>query len=86
VFRQDEVVIGRVPGNDIVLDRDNVARRHAMIAVRADGTAVAVDLNSTNGTWLNGDKLGGPTPMHVGDKLYVGDFIVMLEHEPERAD
>jgi pSer/pThr/pTyr-binding forkhead associated (FHA) protein len=34
---------------------------------------VIEDLNSTNGTYLNGDLLDGPQPLHAGDRIRIGD-------------
>src|SRR5450432_735297 len=66
VFNKPEVTIGRVQGNDIVLPKGNVSKRHARIVLK-DGKFIIVDLKSTNGTYVNGRK------------IYVGDFIIGVD-------
>lgn len=62
------MTIGRAADNLIVIDRPGVSRYHAEI--RLDGGQYLVaDLGSTNGTWLNGQRLGGPHPIQHGDIL-----------------
>jgi len=77
-FDKDEVTIGRVPGNDIVLERTNVSKRHSRV-VRQDGRFFIVDLKSTNGTYLNGRRITTPSVIRPGDKIFVGDFVLLVE-------
>src|SRR3984885_9960686 len=83
VFNKPEVTIGRVQGNDIVLPKGNVSKRHARIVLK-DGKFIIVDLKSTNGTYVNGRKITSPLVVKAGDKIYIGDFIITLE-EPAGA-
>lgn len=76
-FDKDEVTVGRVRGNDIVLAKGNVSKRHCRLLVR-DGETVVEDLRSTNGTYVNGRKISEPTPVGLSDKIFVGDFIIRL--------
>ena len=55
-FDKAEVSIGRVQGNDIVLAKGNISKRHARIALK-DGHLVVLDLKSTNGIHLDGVRL-----------------------------
>jgi hypothetical protein len=67
-----EVIIGRADDANIVLDSTSVSRHHACL--RRDGNTVMVeDLQSTNGTEVNGDRLTGPAGLHVGDSLRLGE-------------
>src|SRR5881275_2720396 len=77
-FDKDEVTIGRVPGNDVVLPKGNVSKRHSRV-VRQDGRFFVVDLKSTNGTYLNGRRITTPSVIRPGDKIYVGDFVVVVD-------
>ncbi len=77
-FDQSEVTIGRVQGNDIILPKGNVSKRHSRIVLK-DGRFIVVDLKSTNGTYVNGRKITSPLVVKPGDKIYIGDFILSVE-------
>lgn len=79
-FDKEEISIGRVTGNDIVLPKGNVSKRHSRIA-RKDGVLEVSDLKSTNGTYVNGRKIADPVHVTGADKIYVGDFMIILEGE-----
>ncbi len=66
--------IGREPGNDLVLDGGNVSRHHAIIRVQDNGEYWLADLGSSNGTFLDGRCLLGPTLLHYGARVRIGDF------------
>ncbi|MCX6393760.1 MAG: FHA domain-containing protein [Solirubrobacterales bacterium] len=57
---------------EIRLEDQFASSRHARI-IRQGSTLVLEDLDSTNGTWLNDSQLGGPTPLHAGDRIRIGD-------------
>jgi pilus assembly protein CpaF len=80
-FEEPEVTIGRVPGNDVVLPKGNVSKRHSRIVLK-DSRFIVVDLKSTNGTYVNGRKITSPLVVKEGDKIYIGDFILTLEGDP----
>jgi pilus assembly protein CpaF len=81
-FDKDEVTVGRVRGNDIVLPKGNVSKHHCRLIVRGDDISVE-DLRSTNGTYVNGRKIVEPTAVTTTDKLFVGDFIIrVISSEP----
>src|ERR687898_1369155 len=77
-FTEPEVTIGRVPGNDVVLPKGNVSKRHSRIVLK-DNRFIVVDLKSTNGTYVNGRKITSPLVVKEGDKIYIGDFVLTLE-------
>ena len=79
-FDKDEISIGRVTGNDIVLPKGNVSKRHSKI-VRREGVLEVSDLKSTNGTYVNGRKIADPVHVTGADKVYVGDFMIIFEGE-----
>ncbi len=54
-FFKSEITIGRVQGNDIVLPKQNVSKRHSRIVVKS-GKFVITDLKSTNGTYVMVEK------------------------------
>ena len=57
---------------EIKLDDPFASSRHAKIT-RQGRTLVIEDLGSTNGTYLNGEALTGPQPLHDGDRIRIGD-------------
>jgi hypothetical protein len=67
----DPVTLGR--GNvELKLGDSFASSRHAQIT-RQGRTVVIEDLGSTNGTYLNDEPLGGPQPLHDGDRIRIGD-------------
>lgn len=85
VFNKAEVTFGRVQGNDIVLPKGNVSKRHARIVLK-DGKFIIVDLKSTNGTYVNGRKITSPLVVKDSDKIYIGDFIVGVDENASESD
>ena len=83
-FSTPEVTIGRMKGNDIVLPKGNVSKRHSRIFLR-DGQFSIIDLGSTNGTYVNGRKITGEQSITDSDKVYIGDFILQVVVELEAA-
>jgi hypothetical protein len=65
-------VLGRGDQAEIRLEDPFASSQHARI-VRQGGVMVLEDLGSTNGTYLNEEVLGGPTPLHAGDRVRIGD-------------
>jgi len=65
--------IGRHPECAITLNVERVSRRHARIDRGGDGRLQVTDLGSTNGTYLNGERLSGPAELVHGDVLHIGD-------------
>ena len=77
-FESEEITIGRVDENDICLPKGNISKKHTRIVVK-DGKIIVLDLKSTNGTYVNGNKLAGPQVISADDKVYIGDFILNVE-------
>ena len=70
-----ELIVGRAATCTISVPDDTFASQlHARVHV-ADGATWVEDLASTNGTHLNGAKLGAPVQLSVGDRLQVGSTI-----------
>ena len=72
------VVIGRMPGCDVVLADANVSRRHAEIAP-AGGGFVVRDLGSTNGTKVNALRIETERNLNGGDIVSVGNTHIRFE-------
>ena len=72
-------VVGRDAGSGIRLDGDDFASsRHASIEPRADGVWVE-DLGSTNGTFVNGERITARTLVRAGDAVRIGQTELVLE-------
>jgi hypothetical protein len=78
-----EVAIGRQDA-DLVVEDPEVSRRHAVLR-RSGGSVVVEDLDSTNGTFVNGERIRGPIKVGPGDKVRVGRTTLEIEPD-ERAD
>jgi pilus assembly protein CpaF len=76
-FDKAEITIGRVQGNDIVLPKGNISKRHSRIVLK-DGKFIIIDMQSTNGTYVNGKKITSPQVVKGTDKIYIGDFTLQL--------
>jgi len=72
------VIAGRDRHLDIVLDDGEVSRLHCFVGL-VDGEVVVEDLGSTNGTFVNGRRIGRRAPLPVGSLLRVGEHIFRCE-------
>jgi pSer/pThr/pTyr-binding forkhead associated (FHA) protein len=70
--------IGRDVNNAIVVDDSFVSAEHTMLTFRGRAWYVE-DRGSTNGTWLNGQRVEGLVPLGYGDELQVGQVRMRLE-------
>lgn len=77
-FDQEQITIGRIQGNDIVLPKGNISKSHAKIVCK-DEKFIVADLKSTNGTFVNGKKIMAPQVVIDTDKIYIGDFVITLQ-------
>lgn len=78
---RDPLVIGRSQANDITLDDDWVSAQHVRLR-RYNGSWLAEDLGSTNGTRVNGRPLKGAAPVQVGDVLDLGRVKFRVVERP----
>ena len=74
---KDEVTVGRGEDNDIVIPHASVSRAHARLMKR-NGTYNLMDLNSTNGTFVDDRKVNGSTSLANGSRVRFGDVIFIL--------
>jgi pSer/pThr/pTyr-binding forkhead associated (FHA) protein len=70
--------IGRLDDNDIIIDDDTfISSHHARLEVRPEGVWV-VDLKSTNGSFVNGQRLTGERSVRKGDRIQVGSTVLEM--------
>jgi len=74
-FDRPVLTIGREPASSIRVDSLYVSRKHARIE-RQEGDVVLVDLGSSNGTELNGERVKGTARLNPGDVVTVGDVTL----------
>jgi uncharacterized RDD family membrane protein YckC len=76
--------VGRDPSAGIVIDDPEASRRHSSLSL--DGSKVTVeDLGSTNGTFVNGQRLTAPRELGPTDKLRIGTTVFELRVEEDAA-
>ncbi len=76
--------IGREGSDILLLQDDMVSRRHAKVEQR-DDALVLVDLDSTNGTFVNGARLQAPHTLRSGDVVQIGGSSLTVHTEGEKA-
>jgi len=74
----DGALLGRGDRADIRLEDSFASSNHARLVPHGD-VMVVEDLGSTNGTYLNGEPLSGPQPLHPGDRIRIGDSEFSFE-------
>lgn len=70
-------VLGRHPDCSIILDNKTVNRRHTQI-LQVDQGYYLEDLNSTNGTYVNGKRLKGHHHLQENDQINLGDVLAVF--------
>lgn len=75
-----KLIIGRSPDADIVIDNTAISRHHSSIELR-DGMHYLADLNSTNGTMVNGKKITSKVPVTEKDTIHIGKFLLTQSAE-----
>ncbi len=83
-IRVPVVNVGRAEYNDIVLPDDSVSTTHAKLQ-RREGIWVLVDLESTNGTRVDGDRVQGEVPLAPGALIRFGDVKTIFEPTDDSA-
>jgi predicted component of type VI protein secretion system len=81
---KSEITIGRESTNDIVINDAEVSRKHARMLLQPGGYMIE-DLGSTNGTFVNGQRLMGPRSLQVGDVILFGENV-SISYETSRFD
>ena len=72
------------PANAILLADPSVSRTHARVVV-AGTRATLEDAGSTHGTWLDGHRVNGATPLHAGSRIHLGDVVLSVEGPSDEA-
>ena len=73
----DQLIIGRDAASSVAISDAEVSRKHARLNFQG-GKYVIEDLGSTNGTFVNGQRLSGATVLKSGDVVSLGEQIVLM--------
>lgn len=73
----DQLTIGRDSSNGVAINDSEVSRKHSRLSFQG-GKYVIEDLGSTNGTFVNGQRLAGPVVLKAGDVVSLGEQIVLM--------
>ena len=76
--------IGRADYNDLMIPDESVSTSHAKLQ-RREGVWVLVDLDSTNGTFVDGERVKGETPLSPGVTVRFGDISLVFEPTDDAA-
>lgn len=68
--------IGRGQENNIVVNDNKISRVHSQLIQDDNGNISVVDLNSTNGTYVNGKRISAEIHLKAGDELRIGDTVL----------
>ncbi len=76
-LEREELFMGRDLANDITISDPEVSRRHARFIMQEENILLE-DLGSTNGTFLNGERISTPQQLRPGDVVTLGENIVLV--------
>lgn len=79
IYPSQSVRIGRDPGLELQLNSSPVSYLHATIRSDENANLIIEDLNSTNGTTVNGCPVTSPMPVNVGDSIDVGGVALRID-------
>ena len=74
----DEFLIGRGEDCDLCLHDPEISRHHSLIRTRGNETAIS-DLGSSNGTFINGNRLLSQAKLRTGDEIVLGPFRYIVD-------
>ena len=80
-WEQPVLSVGRDPQNELVIDHKLASRRHARFEKDEVGFYIR-DLESTNGTFLNGQRISGSQLLRNNDEVWIGDTVIVFR-DPE---
>lgn len=78
-----DITVGRTPGNELCVPSGSLSKRHARFVCR-EGKVIVVDLKSTNGTFVNGQRISTPRVLSPSDKVHIGDMTFEIVLDPPK--
>src|SRR5262249_45031658 len=82
--RPPQAILGRARGNTLRIPSSEVSRQHCRLIMQ-DGVVTVEDLDSVNGTYLNGKRLKQAEVVRPGDRLELGPVCFLVEYELTQA-
>lgn len=75
IMTSPTISIGRKSSCDVIIGDVKSSREHCQVSVDGDGYIIK-DMNSRNGTYLNGEKMEGQTGLYAGDRIRIGTTVM----------
>lgn len=75
--------LGSLPNNDVIINEDTVSRTHATLHYRGEGDIILTDLNSLNGSRVNGNRVQQPMSIQDGDTVALGHWTAIFQRTQE---
>ena len=79
-FESEQMLFGRSDDCDVFLDHNHISKEHFRLKL-LEGKCVLIDLGSTNGTFLNGEKLKKPRVLKSDDVVVAGNYTLTIERK-----
>lgn len=79
-LKSEETIIGRRQDCDLRIKSAEISRRHCLLSIQ-DGCLFVEDLDSVNGTFVNGERVSGRMAVRPGDELELGPVRFLVEYE-----
>ena len=77
--------VGRKAENDVTIPEESASRRHAELTLNAEGNSLTVrDLGSTNGTFVNRERLSQVRRLSTGDEIRIGQHVISVDQRDTR--
>lgn len=73
-----EIHLGRDVSNDVVINDAEVSRKHVRIVIQPSGEVILEDLGSTNGTFVNDQRISGVYVLTPGDSIQLGEHVTLV--------
>jgi len=80
----DRLIMGRADDCDVTIDNLAVSRHHAIIE-KSEGVFTINDLDSNNGTFLNGQRISEPTTLNFGDEIGIGKHVLVFDSHSRKS-
>jgi ABC-type multidrug transport system ATPase subunit/ABC-type multidrug transport system permease subunit len=80
---KNRIVIGRSSECDFILNQPSISRKHASLEKKNNNAFILTDLDSTNGTYVNGKKISGSVQISADDVIFIGRYSLSLHQGPK---